>query len=326
MSFSLSEHEDRLVWILGSSRSGSTWLLRMLSSLDGVVGIDDPHLGHHLGVWRPIPLAWSTSEESPELGLLSDVKRDKPDYFFSDRYRDRWMPALRDLIGARFGAQIDASMDDDDDVPLTVVKEPGSQIASWITELFPASRLIFLVRDGRDVVDSWLDAYSADSWGMEEGMYALASHGRLPFIRWQSAVWRYRIDAVQRAYAAHPQDRRILIRYEELLADPARSLWRLCNELQIDCPPDDLDAVASDHSYESVPSEDKGNGREIRSAKPGGWRTNMSREEIEAMEEIMLPALRRMGYAALPDEPQLVPEEEPPVEAPAVGGGPRHGE
>jgi hypothetical protein len=49
--------EDRLAWIFGSSRSGSTWLLRMLAALDGVVAIDDPHLGHHLGVWRPISLA-----------------------------------------------------------------------------------------------------------------------------------------------------------------------------------------------------------------------------------------------------------------------------
>src|SRR5207253_9252984 len=29
--------ESRLVWILGSPRSGSTWLLRMLGSLPGVV-------------------------------------------------------------------------------------------------------------------------------------------------------------------------------------------------------------------------------------------------------------------------------------------------
>ena len=57
--------ERRIIWILGSSRSGSTWLLSMLSKLDGVVPMDDPHLGHHLGVWRPIPLAWADDEASP---------------------------------------------------------------------------------------------------------------------------------------------------------------------------------------------------------------------------------------------------------------------
>ena len=63
--FSLVRSEDRLVWIFGSSRSGSTWLLRMLSELDEAVTIDDPHLGHHLGVWRPIPLAWATAAGIP---------------------------------------------------------------------------------------------------------------------------------------------------------------------------------------------------------------------------------------------------------------------
>ena len=95
----------RLAWIFGSSRSGSTWLLRMLSQLDRVVPIDDPHLGHHLGVWRPIPLAWATSKESPKLGTLADFKRQKRDYLFSDHYREHWMPALRDLIEARYEAQ-----------------------------------------------------------------------------------------------------------------------------------------------------------------------------------------------------------------------------
>jgi LPS sulfotransferase NodH len=65
VSFSLERNEERLVWIFGSSRSGSTWLLKMLAELDGVTAVDDPHLGHHLGVWRPIPLAWAACEEPP---------------------------------------------------------------------------------------------------------------------------------------------------------------------------------------------------------------------------------------------------------------------
>src|SRR5690606_22539155 len=104
--FSVDTAEDRLVWIFGSSRSGSTWLLRMLSSLRGVVPIDDPHLGHHLGVWRPISLAWATAEHPPDLTTLDRLKHDKDSYFFSDRYRDAWAPALRQLIVDRFDAQV----------------------------------------------------------------------------------------------------------------------------------------------------------------------------------------------------------------------------
>src|SRR5918996_4473775 len=106
VAFSLDEAPDRLVWIFGSSRSGSTWLLRMLASLDEVVPIDDPHLGHHLGVWRPISLAWGAAEHPPELTTLDRVKHDKDSYFFSDRYRDAWQPALRQLIVDRFDAEV----------------------------------------------------------------------------------------------------------------------------------------------------------------------------------------------------------------------------
>src|ERR1700690_82101 len=98
--------EQRLTWIFGSSRSGSTWLLRMLSDVKGVVPIDDPHLGHHLGVWRPIPLAWAaTHGDLPELTTLLELKAEEPGYFFSERYRERWWQPLRDLIVARFEAQ-----------------------------------------------------------------------------------------------------------------------------------------------------------------------------------------------------------------------------
>src|ERR671934_1887824 len=121
--FSLARSEDRLVWIFGSSRSGSTWLLRMLAELEGTVPIDDPHLGHHLGVWRPIPLAWAAGERSEDLSTLNEVKRDKPSYFFSDRYRDDWAPALRDLIVARFDAEVADAPRDAEARPIVIVKE-----------------------------------------------------------------------------------------------------------------------------------------------------------------------------------------------------------
>jgi hypothetical protein len=75
----LSANEERIAWIMGSSRSGSTWLLRMLCELPAVVGVDDPHLGHHLGVWRPAPIAWATAVERPDPTTLPQLKGGKDD-------------------------------------------------------------------------------------------------------------------------------------------------------------------------------------------------------------------------------------------------------
>jgi hypothetical protein len=286
---------ERLIWIVGSSRSGSTWLTKMLAANDSVVPIDDPHIGHHLSVWRPISLAWGTASDLPELKTLGEVKAEYDDYFFSERYRDAWEPALRDLILARFDAQAGA------EAGHVVVKDPGaSGVAELIGELFPKSRLVFLLRDGRDVVDSWLDAYRESAWGVAEGTYDLSPEGRLSFLRWQATVWLYRTEAVERAFEAHDPARRRRVRYEELRADPGAVLGELCRDLEIPTTPERVAEIAAEHSFEGVPEGQRGDGERIRRAEPGSWRRNLSAAERAAIDQIMGPKLRELGYEPEP--------------------------
>jgi len=68
---------------------------------------------------------------------------------------------LRTLLLERFGAHLRRAGGSD---PLCVIKEPnGSQGAGFILFRLPCSRLLFLLRDGRDVVDSELDASGKDT-------------------------------------------------------------------------------------------------------------------------------------------------------------------
>jgi hypothetical protein len=291
--------QDHLVWIFGSSRSGSTWLLRMLTDLDGVVGIDDPHLGHHLGVWRPLPLAWMAAAEPPSLTTLDELKRDKPSYFFSEQYRDAWAPALRELISARFEAQRrDLAGSNGDLSPSTlIVKEPGSQAAGLLLSLFPESKLVFLLRDGRDVVDSWMDAYRDGSWAVEEGAFPVARWGRLGLIRWLASVWLYRTHVVEEAFARHDPERRVAVRYEDLLSDPERALASICESLDIPSTPSRIAAAARRHAYERIPVSERGSLRAVRSARPGGWRDNLSATERAALEQVLAQKLIELGYS-----------------------------
>jgi hypothetical protein len=295
--------EDRLIWILGSSRSGSTWLTKMLAAHDEVVAIDDPHIGHHLSVWRPISLAWGTASEMPELKTLGEVKGHHDDYFFSDRYRDAWMPPLRELILRRFEAQADDLANGGGrDAQRIAVKDPGaSGVAELVGELFPRSRLVFLLRDGRDVVDSWLDAYRKGAWGVKEGTYPLSEEGRLAFLRWQATVWLYRTEAVERAFAVHDPALRTMIRYEDLRADPAAVLGRLCRDLGIPAEDDLMRSIAEQYSFEGVPEEMRGEGARIRSAEPGSWRQNLNAEERAELSRILAPKLRELGYEHAPE-------------------------
>jgi Sulfotransferase family len=295
--------EQRLIWILGSSRSGSTWLTKMLAAHDEVVAIDDPHIGHHLSVWRPISLAWGTATEMPELKTLGEVKGHHDDYFFSDRYRDAWAPPLRELILRRFEAQADDLANGSGARSQRIaVKDPGaSGVAELIGELFPRSRMVFLLRDGRDVVDSWLDAYRKGAWGVKEGTYPLAAEGRLAFLRWQATVWLYRTEAVERAFERHDPAMRTMIRYEDLRDDPAAVLGRLCGDLGIPAEEALMKRIAEEYSFEGVPEEMRGEGERIRSAEPGSWRQNLNAEERAELSRILAPKLRELGYERAPE-------------------------
>jgi hypothetical protein len=282
---------------MGSSRSGSTWLLRMLADTGEVVPIDDPHLGHHLGVWRPIPLAWAAAEEVPELTTLTDVKRAKPDYFFSDEYRDAWMPGLRRLIDDRFTAQAETvAAEQGINSPTIVVKEPGSHSAELLLDLFPTSLLVFLLRDGRDVVDSWVDAYQGGSWAQEEGAFQVAAHGRVALVRWLASVWLFRTEAVQRAFARHDPERRLLVRYEDLLRDPLAELRRIADALNLGIDRGQLASIAAGRQFARVAGDERGDGNFVRAANPGEWRQNLSREERGAMLEVFGAKLEELGY------------------------------
>jgi hypothetical protein len=291
--------ENRLAWIFGSSRSGSTWLLKMLSDLEGVVPVDDPHLGHHLGVWRPIPLAWAACEDPPELNTLLELKAEEPGYFFAERYREAWTGPLRELITARFEAQaVDAGVADPAQAAAFVVKEPGSHVAPFLTELFPRSKVIFLLRDGRDVVDSWLDAYSEGSWAIPGGAFPVSEEGRAPLIRWLSTVWAYRSRAVKKAYDSRDPRDRIQIRYEDLRGETEEWLTRVCEMIGIDTAR--VPEVVEGHRFEKLPSTSRGRRSFTRQARPGGWRENLSLAEQEAMHEAMGDALGEFGYEAQP--------------------------
>jgi LPS sulfotransferase NodH len=289
----LSAREERIGWIMGSSRSGSTWLASMLAGVDGATSIDDPHLGHHLGTWRPLSIAWATATSEPELTTLRELKRESDDYFFSDRYREAWLPALRDLITARFGAQLEEQEPHAED-PVLFVKEPGSQAAATIFELFPRSRLIFLLRDGRDVVESWLDAYQEGSWAIEGGAFPVARSGREALVRCLSAVWAHRTLGVAEAFARRPGEARVLVRYEDLLRKPATELGRICDLFGLTTS--DLEAIAERHRFSRISPAERGASQHARSASPGRWRSSMSRSEQRAMEEVMGPVLNQCGY------------------------------
>jgi hypothetical protein len=163
--------------------------------------------------------------------------------------------------------------------------------------VLPRARLLFLIRDGRDVIDSLMDAMTSGGWLAKPYMRRLeSSEERLAFARSEARAWLERTQTVERAFDGRPPELRWRLRYEDLRASPLATLRPLVEWLGLDRSNGELRAAISENSFEAIPSAQKGRGTQWRAATPGLWRQNMSAEEREAIEEIIGPKLAELGY------------------------------
>jgi hypothetical protein len=313
----LDSVERRLVWMMGSPRTGSTWLLRLLlhpwgvgrtsTGIDpsrfrprggNVIPVNESYLAHHIGPLRdPLPPPEAAAGTSV---VLNELRRADPAYFFSAEYEAEWRGPLRDLVLQRFDAQAQRAEAAHGIVdPLIVVKEPnGSHAADLIADLLPNSRLIFLLRDGRDVVDSMMDADSAGGWRTRtEGVQPLVTpEQRLYGVRRQAHLWLVRIIATERAAARLGPEGSIRVRYEDLLADTEGELARLDAWLGLGRDARQIRAATRTNRFGSLRNRLRGRRKGVRAASPGLWRENLSEAEQEAIHEMIGPKLAELGY------------------------------
>jgi hypothetical protein len=320
LPFDPDELESRLVWIWTSARSGSTWLLRLLSHplqlVDGsrspddmlgfrvperapgpvdVIPVDTTFLANHLA--PPARSAPYDESYTPVTFGMFPGMAERPNYFFSTKYADVWRPELRRLALVRFHALIERTAERHEvSAPRVILKEvAGAHAADLVMSLFPRSRLVFLVRDGRDVVDSQVDANRADAWLPTAVGFADAGE-RLEFVRERSHTWGGDVLTIQRALAAHPAELRYTVRYEDLLADTTGQLGALASWLGLERGPAWLERAVETKSFANVPAAGKGPKRFYRAASPGLWRESLTPDEQAVAGEVMGPKLAELGY------------------------------
>jgi sulfotransferase family protein len=338
LPFDDAELESKLVWIFGSPRSGSTWLLRMLcpallpdsqrfkrgshrelgfswgpnwNGLARTLQVDEFRIGPHLAPPSPAPARTGQNSEPaaklPGGGTLPQTLPRANDYFssyaFSAAYADVWRPEFRRMTLVRLHAVIDrareAGLNLPADDPLLVIKEVnGTHAADLLMSLFPRSRMIFLVRDGRDVLDSLVDANKPGGWLTKggRGRALETADQRLVFVRQRAMQWRSYMTACLQAYEGHDSELRFKVRYEDLLATTEVHLTELYRWLGLPSEADRVAAIAEEHAFSNAPEGARGPGKPWRSATPGGWREGLTPTEQDTANEIMGPMLAELGY------------------------------
>jgi hypothetical protein len=286
--------EERLIWMVGSPRTGSTWLLNILGLHPRIRAMDEPLIGAHLGLGLGSLVAMESSGPDPEQARVIDRYAEHDDYFFSDRYQDAWLPQLRALLLSRLGAQFRAIGGEPANDYL-VLKEPhGSEGADVLLRALPRSRVLSLVRDGRDVVDSALDGLRPGAWAADVATVEDTADARAKFLDGYARLWVLRTRTVLSALH-RAGERGRLVRYEDLLADTIGGVHGIYGWLGLPTP-DNLSATVDLLSFSSLPEGQRGSGRFARAATPGLWQENLTAEEQKRATEIMGPTLRDLGY------------------------------
>jgi hypothetical protein len=282
---------ENMVWIFGTIRTGSTWLGSMMGGLKGHTMWNEPRVGELFGHYYYEKAAHRRENNNFIMGLQRKLS---------------WLKSIRtfvlDSVAEKYPKLTKNSY--------LVIKEPsGSVGAPLLMEALPESRMIFLIRDPRDVVASALDTAKEGSWayqlkgnkrrreartGNTDGEYSdgkrekesEGSNKRAQrLVKRQAEMYARDIGNTKQAYEAH-QGPKVLVRYEDLRANTLAQMNRIYSKLEIEVEGEDLERVVEEHSWEKVPEEEKGPGKFKRKATPGGWREDLTPEQVDIVERI----------------------------------------
>ncbi len=274
-----------IVWILGSPRTGSTWLGQVLGEPWGHALWREPFFGVVLGLRD---------------NLANQEYVNSAQFMLGEPNREVWIGSMRRM----FLDVAEAKFPNISPGHHLVVKEPnGSMSAPLIMEAFPESKLVFLVRDSRDVVASLLDAAKKDSWygydryeasvaaALKTGEPVAGQRSDEQFVEQLAKNYVINMSAVKRAYDAHPAAQRVVVRYEDLRENPLESVTRICESLSIPTDEDQLWQAVEKNLWENIPKEKRGTGKFHRKATPGGWREDLTPDQARIVERVTAPLL-----------------------------------
>jgi len=277
---------DSPVFIVGLSRSGTTLLSRMLDEHSQIAILPE--------TWMYVVL--------DRLGCLNEFSDPwQAPLFFNEvwknlkHYRD---PAAQVLAreASKAGRYEGPTAPILEKFGRAYAKERNAKIwgektpahALWLPQiraLFPEARILFMVRDPRDVLLSYDDRWDK---GERDTEYLAST----------ASLLKYYMNHLLR-HPAFPPDQIRLLRYESLVADPAAELEKVCDFLGVDF---EESMLAFYHRHANVERETPDGRhhallkRPVTMDKIGRYRLALSASQIALVERLLGDEMRALDY------------------------------
>jgi len=278
--------------VTGVTKSGTTWLQRMLDSHPEVACGGESKLNVFLKQLAPAIREYNTAltktnekiykEQAVYQPLAQVQARTIMQYLFLDR-----LEAVRRAAAASDKAQALRWIGDKD-------PDYKRDLVSW-RAILPESRMISTTRDGRDCyVSLWFHLYPERE--------PLAAENRADFvsrIQGHATTWRDTMAKFQKDAAEHP-GRHFAIRYESLLDDAEGEMTRLFEWFGCDASPATVAEVVARNAF-AVLSGGRSPGEAdaksfLRKGIAGDWKNHFDDECDKLYREVAGEALAAAGY------------------------------
>lgn len=296
--------QPELHFVISAPRSGSTWLTNALNQHPEIFATEHRLFGDFCEIWKD-----NNGSSSPRITFDKYAKAFSVHYFFEQMGMDRqqFLDAFERSF-ANFVVSFAQNRTNKRIVVDKITPYPGTSalVVARIRKLFPESKIVRLVRDGRDVLTSgtydWLlkDAHGSPRYAyfIEKRPIVLKRFFDDAVIEKWANNWKETIDAFQVPADAN-------LSYESMKSDLAGQLKTIFKTVGTrDVAADDEAAIAATEAtrFQSVTGRSAGDSSsptaKARKGVAGDWKNHFTRRDGQLFHEIAGDALIKMKYAA----------------------------